>query len=164
MPVDSKGGPEHAVDNSKVCAFIDQWQAEAATIFGWKNMAVVPHPPYPLMWLPVILSCFKKWNLSYRSVVSRISLKCRNNCWLSYMWFEKASSSIASGSGRNAGPIALTQKVTVMWGRGLWPTTKLLNHPRNFWIHPCVLYVKMGMNQFFEMYLFLNMKQCTDFQ
>jgi len=145
MSVDSKGRPEHTVDIIKACALTDQWHAEAATIFGCKNMAVVPHPPYPLMWLLVILSCFQKWNLSCRSVVSRISLKCRNNCWLSYMWFQKASSSSASSSGRNTGPIALTQKVTVMWGRGLWPATKfgvfisLLNHPRNFWIHLCVL-------------------------
>ena len=124
MPVDSKGGPEHTVDIIKACALIDQWHAEAATIFDCKNMAVVSHPPYPLMWLLVILSCFQKWNLSCRSVVSRISLKFRNNCWMSYMCFQKASSS----SGRNTGPIALTFRARASYPLGRHLNTSALSH------------------------------------
>lgn len=90
-----------------------------------RNVAVVSHPPCLQMWLFVVLSCFQKWNLIYRRVISRISLKCRNNCWLSYMWFQKVGSNIASSSSRNTGPSALTHKVTVLRSRGLWPTTKV---------------------------------------
>jgi len=81
-------------------------------LLATNNMAVGPTFITWLSWSLLIPSCFWEWNYSYEDVISRMSLKCRNNHWLSYVWFWNISPSI----GRSAGHTALTQKGTTLQG------------------------------------------------
>lgn len=71
-----------------------------------KNMAVVHNPTYLPEWACEISSCFQKLNNSYKNIISRMSLKFRNNCQLTYKQFKKISLRSAYTSGRNIRPAA----------------------------------------------------------
>jgi hypothetical protein len=50
-----------------------------------------------LIWPLLICSCFQEWNHANNYIIFRMFLKFRNNCWSSYIWLLRISSS----SGRN---------------------------------------------------------------
>jgi hypothetical protein len=69
-----------------------------------------------------------------KGVISRMSLKFRNNCWQSYMRFQNVSSSSTSSTVRNAAPIAWTQKGTTL--KITTMTNNKGKHTFCYWLSP----------------------------
>lgn len=66
-------------------------------------------PPLLPAWLALLIySCFQD------SIIFRMFLKFRNNCFMSYMQCDEVSSNVAANSGRNPGPSPLTGKGTCL--------------------------------------------------
>lgn len=119
---------EFELDMCTINKKMKQKNSRSSDIFATKNCCGTP--PSLLAWLALLIySCFQD------SIIFRMFLKFRNNCFMPYKQFHEVSSNVAANSGRNPGHSPLTGKGTCL----VWTTTNntyvyisLLTQSKNF--------------------------------